>query len=103
MSIRFCYSGSVSERLEIVFLRHFRLILGSRASLGAIRAAGPEHVRQSSQNDVKIEALRHLGGRLGAQRRAQRGSGWAKVVSDRAAGGVRSVILTPFDRLCQKL
>ena len=91
--------GLVSEPLEIVFRDIFGRFWAPGASLGAIRSAGPKHVRQSSQNDVKIEALRLLWGRLGAQSRAQRGSGRPKVASDRAAGGVRTGILRSFGRL----
>ncbi len=49
-----------------------------------------------------MEALRFLWGRLGAQSRAQRGSGWLKVASDRLVGGVRTVILRSFGRLFSK-
>ncbi len=66
--------------------------------MGASRAAGPKNVRQSSQNDVKIKALRLLWERLGTQSRAQRESGQPKVASDRAAGGVRTVLLRSFGR-----
>ena len=36
-----------------------------RASLGTTRAAGPTNVRQRCHNDIKIETLRLLWGRLG--------------------------------------
>ncbi len=59
-------------------------------------------MRKSGQNDVNIEALGLLWGRLEPQSHAQGGSGWPEVASDRAAGGIRTVILRSLGRLYGK-
>ncbi len=81
--------GVGSEPLEIVFRDIFDRHWAPGASLGAIRAAGPKHVRQSRQNAVKIEALRLLWGRWGhkvAPRGGQDGQKWPRTAPPEGSG-----------------